>query len=415
MAQVTSGRVLRETRERKGYDLTTVARRLRIRPDILRAIEANDFSSMPPRGYTRNMINAYARLLGLNPTEIVNMFLDESYAHQVQKARSAAPSAGFDMGRDRRRSRSERRQEVAYDEEEGFGAQQSPSKRKLYDDRTRYSRDDYGIQRERVRRTDRSSRDFMSHHSDYPQSDYGIYNDDRQARRHRQVHVGHTPMEYSAPRLPGGLMGRLPLIIAAVAVVVLIIILIVFVFNGGNGGGTDDVSQLPVSGINDTTGTGDDAEADEPPVEVAPTSARITYSVGEGNEVYIETYDNSETPKAEMLTGPVEQTLETTGVWTITTFTPDLITVMVNGEQVKLEPNQEYGGMSTYTVDFPKMLEEWRQTHSSKSSQRQAAVASAANAASADATKSSGASAATGNTGTGADTATQGTTTSGTL
>ena len=76
MAQMTSGKVLRETRERKGYELDTVARRLRIRPDILRAIEAGDFDAMPPRGYTRNMVNAYARLLGLNPTEIVNMYLD---------------------------------------------------------------------------------------------------------------------------------------------------------------------------------------------------------------------------------------------------------------------------------------------------------------------------------------------------
>ena len=65
MAQMTSGKVLREARERKGYDLNTVARRLRIRPDILRAIESGDSAAMPPRGYTRNMVNAYAKLLGL--------------------------------------------------------------------------------------------------------------------------------------------------------------------------------------------------------------------------------------------------------------------------------------------------------------------------------------------------------------
>ena len=73
MAQISSGQVLKEARERKDYDLNTIARRLRIRPDILRAIESGDFASMPPRGYTRNMVNAYARLLGLNPTEIVDM------------------------------------------------------------------------------------------------------------------------------------------------------------------------------------------------------------------------------------------------------------------------------------------------------------------------------------------------------
>ena len=63
---MTFGTILREARERKGYDLATAARRLRIRPDILRAIEEDDFSRMPPRGYARNMVNAYARLVGLN-------------------------------------------------------------------------------------------------------------------------------------------------------------------------------------------------------------------------------------------------------------------------------------------------------------------------------------------------------------
>lgn len=42
-------------RERKGLDLSTAARKLRIRPDILRAIEEGDFARMPPRGYTSNM------------------------------------------------------------------------------------------------------------------------------------------------------------------------------------------------------------------------------------------------------------------------------------------------------------------------------------------------------------------------
>ena len=48
--QMSFGAILREARERRGLDLTTAARRLRIRPDILRAIEENDFSRMPPRG-----------------------------------------------------------------------------------------------------------------------------------------------------------------------------------------------------------------------------------------------------------------------------------------------------------------------------------------------------------------------------
>lgn len=419
MAQVTSGKVLRETRERKGYDLTTVARRLRIRPDILRAIESNDFSSMPPRGYTRNMVNAYARLLGLNPTEIVNMYLNEAYAHQVERARSN-PSGSFSADRERRSRTSSQRSSRSgrelvsddYDDygdyggyESGFdddyGRQPRPAtrsgrngNRRLYDDRTRYSRDDYGYPRERTARDDRSSRDYKSHHSSYPQSNYNIYDDKRNRRSgRRQIHVGQTPMEYSAPRLPAFLSGRLPFLIAIVAVIIVVVVICFFVFGGKGGGTPEDVSSLPVSGINDTTGTDDGAQDENLVVEVAPTSARIVYEVGEGNEVYLETYNDSTTPTAEILQGPEEKTVETTGVWTITTFTPDLIKVTVNGEEVKLQSSDEYNGMYAYTVDFPKMLEEWRSTHTTKQSQRQAAVNSAVNAANAANASSSAATA----------------------
>ncbi len=68
MARQTSfGEALAHARERKGLDLSTAARKLRIRPDILRAIEEGDFARMPPRGYTSNMVGAYARLVGISP------------------------------------------------------------------------------------------------------------------------------------------------------------------------------------------------------------------------------------------------------------------------------------------------------------------------------------------------------------
>ncbi len=104
MESMQFGDILRQARERNGEDIMSVARRIRIRPDILERIEASDLDNMPPRGYSRNMINAYARYLGLNQTEIVKMYLDASYNQQVTRARSSARSTGFDMStpRDRR-------------------------------------------------------------------------------------------------------------------------------------------------------------------------------------------------------------------------------------------------------------------------------------------------------------------------
>ncbi len=450
MAQVTSGQVLRETRERKGYDVSTVAHRLRIRADILRAIEANDFSSMPSRGYTRNMINAYARLLGLNPTEIVNMYLDEAYAYQVKRARNKAQSASFE-----RYSNASKRREAPddtgslyedsddFDEPRGGSRGRRTSNRRLYDDRTVYSRDDYGIPQGRQEESGRSSRDYLSNHSSYSRRsrdgstrrEYGgdsssIYSgtaqgrgSTRQQRQHRslserrrgnQIYAGQTPMSYSAPRLGSGLLSHLPLLIIGVAVIVIIVILIAFFFARPTDSGSSDVSTLPVSGISDTTGTSDDNADEELTVEIAPTSARIVYSVPEGKQAYVEIYaDGSETPQPEMLNGPFEKTVDTTGTWTITTFAPDNVEVTVNGDRVILQPNEKYGGMSSYTVDFQAILQEWKRTHDSKSAQRSAALADASSAANAEeqaknanstqnGSNGSGAAGTTGTTGTGA-------------
>ncbi len=97
MDEMNFGDVLRHAREQSGEDLVSVARRIRIRPDILERIEASDIESMPPRGYSRNMINAYARYLGLNTTEIVKMYQNAHYRNQVEHARESIKPSGFDM------------------------------------------------------------------------------------------------------------------------------------------------------------------------------------------------------------------------------------------------------------------------------------------------------------------------------
>lgn len=69
------GQQLREARVSHGLTYGTVSRKLRIRPDIIQAIEEEDFSSLPPRANTRAMIQAYASLLGLNPAVVVESYM----------------------------------------------------------------------------------------------------------------------------------------------------------------------------------------------------------------------------------------------------------------------------------------------------------------------------------------------------
>ena len=392
MAQATSGKVLREARERKGYDLNTVARRLRIRPDILRAIEAGDFAAMPPRGYTRNMVNAYAKLLGLNPTEIVNLYLDEAYAEQVERARDSGPSSGFNMQRETRRSRSQ----LGVGEDSGAetraihpvdfvpagGTRQLT--RVLYDDGTRFSRDDYGVTRERAERPGKSERDFSSHHSGYDGSQ-ATYGDDTSPRRgNRSIYAGQTPMQYSASRLPSFLQSRAVLIALGVALAAIVVVVLVVVIGGRNRAPEEDVSTLPVSGISDTTGTEEGSQS-AAAVEVAPTSARVIYSVKSGQECYVEIY-NDGTMSAETLTGPAEKTVDVTGTWIITTWEPENITVTVDGQAVELKASQEYGGMYAYTVDFAAILSQWNAAHGRSGSAAATSATSSSQAAAAAAT-----------------------------
>ena len=86
MHQISFGSVLKEARLAQGRDLASVSRDLRIRQDIIVSIENSDFKRMPSRGYARNMIIAYSRLLGLNAQDVSRMYLDQEYAYQVERA-----------------------------------------------------------------------------------------------------------------------------------------------------------------------------------------------------------------------------------------------------------------------------------------------------------------------------------------
>ena len=385
MAQMTSGRVLREARERKGYDLSTVARRLRIRPDILRAIEAGDFNSMPPRGYTRNMVNAYARLLGLNPTEIVNMYLDEAYANQVEKARGTAPRARFDMsGATSRRRRTSSR--PGYDrtadpeDVEGSTVRASALGRTLYDDRTRFSRDDYGVKREKKTRTGRSDRDFLSHHSGYSSTGFSFMDEGLSRRpRQRSIYSGGG-MSYGygqQSRFRSILQSRLPLLLALVLLIAVIAAVVAIVTGNRGTAQSTDVGTLPVSGITDTTRTGDEAPDEPKVIEIAPTSARVVYRIKDGEACYYQIYDANKQMSEYMVYGEDktrEFTIDVIDQWTIATWAVDALEVYVDGELVGLSPNSEYGGMYAYTVDFTKILDAWMAEHPSGSSRRTSAV-----------------------------------------
>jgi flagellar biosynthesis protein FlhG len=70
-----TGRLLAKVREAQGIEIDEIARRTKISPAHLRAIEAEDFSSLPALVYTRGFVQQVARYLQLDPSQVSRTYL----------------------------------------------------------------------------------------------------------------------------------------------------------------------------------------------------------------------------------------------------------------------------------------------------------------------------------------------------
>ncbi len=73
----TVGQDLRTARQRKGEDLATVSRCLKIRKDHLNALEEGKFDLLPGRTYAVGFVRTYARYLGLETDVLVERYKAE--------------------------------------------------------------------------------------------------------------------------------------------------------------------------------------------------------------------------------------------------------------------------------------------------------------------------------------------------
>jgi len=74
VAKVAIGQRFRKAREGKNYSVADVAKELRLPKDIITAIEADDFHSLPSTTYLFGYVRNYARLLGISPDDAVNAY-----------------------------------------------------------------------------------------------------------------------------------------------------------------------------------------------------------------------------------------------------------------------------------------------------------------------------------------------------
>lgn len=73
--------MLLQRRRQLGLTCEQASRILKLRVDVLVAFEEGNFESMPQSGYAQGMLSSYARYLGLNAREVVDLFQEELYEY----------------------------------------------------------------------------------------------------------------------------------------------------------------------------------------------------------------------------------------------------------------------------------------------------------------------------------------------
>lgn len=381
------GDILREERERNGYDLNQMSRRLHIRPDILMSIEQSDFDRMPARGYSKNMVRAYARALNLDEREITDMFLDQAHMHDVGDPRRTSSSGYTSRSASRNRSYNDGVGGGGYSRRRG--RESSYSSRSIdfdSNDPSRSSRrDSYSsdLPRDRAYSRDVSGRGAgRSRASERDRADNGrsrinagsILQSFTNRRNNQETKVGRSfdtigsNPPYARNNVGGtnALSGmNLPLLLIIVAALIVLIIVVVVVTNGSQQA-VQDVPDIPISGLTDTSGTdssgSDSADDDVVPASsiVLPESAEVVLDVADGQDSWIEVYENgSSTPSmAEVVSGPSSQAFDVDKSIKIRTANPSAVTVTLEGDEVKLA--SEGNGNYSYTFDFNDYLKKWK-------------------------------------------------------
>lgn len=360
MHQISFGNVLKEARLAKGWDLASVSRELRIRQDIIVAIENSDFQRMPSRGYARNMIIAYARLLGLNAQDVSRMYLDQEYAYQVEQAHqsvgdsirmhsdpysrgSASDTSSFKKVRS---SRSTRSQQPERQSQRGRASESS-----LYDGRSN------GL-----------GRAVYSQNADvYSASNPQVAH---RARRSAMPEGKYFNM-YSAPRnIPNPNRNR-NIIIGVVVALLIVIILAVAMMMSHN---TEPQTNIPVTGAestqadtstadgsNSTENSGDSSTASTEETETAPTEFTLKYTVDSGSTSYIEVYVDGETKESDDVTGATEKTYTSSDNIRFVSSETSGVHVYINDKEQKLKSNGS--GIVNTTYKFSDILNDWYDEH----------------------------------------------------
>lgn len=350
MHQISFGSVLKEARLAQGRDLASVSRDLRIRQDIIVAIENSAFKRMPSRGYARNMIIAYSRLLGLNAQDVSRMYLDQEYAYQVEQAHQNVGDS-IRMHRDPHGREGGGYNTSSFEKVGGRSTRKTrstlsqPAEKDLYDGSSNgFGRAVYS----------QNADVYPSHHN--PQVAH-------RARRSAMPSGKYGNM-YAAPQnIPNPNRSR-NIIVAVVAAVVIVVVLIVAMMLSHQ---TAPQTNIPVTGAQSTQSAESESSPDQQQADssssdqTAPTEFTLKYSVDKGSESYIEVYVDDKVQESGTVSGPAEKTYTSSSKIRFVSTETKGVTVTINDEAVDLKANSS--GIVNQTFSFSEILDQWYTDH----------------------------------------------------
>ena len=99
--------LLQTRRHELGLSIEQASRILKLREDVLVSFEEGDFERIPQSGYAQGMLSSYARYLGLNSREIIDLFQEELYhyvngtsSHELRRRTRDTQAGRFISGYD---------------------------------------------------------------------------------------------------------------------------------------------------------------------------------------------------------------------------------------------------------------------------------------------------------------------------
>jgi hypothetical protein len=135
--------------------------------------------------------------------------------------------------------------------------------------------------------------------------------------------------------------------LVVVALIAIILIVLAIVFSSGSKQTVDEVPQIPISGLTDTSGstqgtsttTSDAASnADTSTDQTQTQTNELTYTIEDGARTWVQiAVDGEDDPLVEeVLEGPLTKTIDVESTVTFKTANPSPITLTFNSKQVEL-------------------------------------------------------------------------------